>query len=68
MAKKIVKSIKKRKRRVVLGLDAKFMNLLYKLFPRSAGRICGWFLRKFKVELFNDVFNEKENEKCLRRY
>jgi len=60
MAKKIVKSIKKRRRRAVVGVDAKLMNLLYKFFPRSAARICGWFLRKFKVELFNDVFNEKK--------
>lgn len=61
MAKKIVKTIKNRRRRAVVGFDAKLMNLLYKLFPRSAGRICGFVLKKAKVKLFSDVFNEKGN-------
>lgn len=61
MAKKIVKTIKNRRRRAVVGFDAKLMNLLYKFFPRSAGRICGFVLKKAKVKLFSDVFNEKGN-------
>ena len=67
MARKIEKSILKRKRRAVIGIDAKLMNLLYKFFPRSAARICGWVLKKFKVDLFDNVFNEKGKEKWLRR-
>ena len=63
MAAKIVKAIRKRKRRSVFGVDAHLMNLLYKFFPRSAGRICGFVLKKAKVKLFSDVFNEKGSEK-----
>ena len=63
MARKIEKSILKRKRRAVIGIDAKLMNILYKVFPSRSARICGWFLKKFKVDLFDNVFNEKGNKK-----
>ena len=63
MARKIIRVIKKRCRRAVLGLDAKLINLLYKFFPRSAGRICGKFLKSAKVQLFADVFKNEESGK-----
>lgn len=58
MAKKIVRSIIRKKKRVVIGTDAKIMNFLYKLYPKSAGNICGGVLRKSKIKLFEDVFKE----------
>lgn len=63
MARKIIRVIKKRCRRAVLGLDAKLINLLYKFFPRSAGRICGKVLKSAKVQLFSDVFKNEESRK-----
>lgn len=63
MARKIIRVIKKRCRRAVLGLDAKLMNVLYKFFPRSAGRICGKVLKSAKVQLFSDVFKNEESRK-----
>lgn len=62
MAKKIVKAIKRKKKRAVIGSDACLMNMLYKLCPKSAGDICGGVLKKFKVELFEDVFKKGGQE------
>ncbi len=58
MAKKIFKAILKRKKRKILGWDAKLMAALSKLFPKSAPRIIGWFLKKAKSPLFQEVFTE----------
>lgn len=62
MAKKIVKAIKRKKKRAVIGSDARLMNMLYKLCPKSAGDICGGVLKKSKVKLFEDVFKEGGKE------
>ena len=62
MAKKIVKAIKRKKKRAVIGSDACLMNMLYKLCPKSASDICGGVLKKFKVELFEDVFKKGGQE------
>lgn len=58
MAKKIFKAIMKKRKRKILGWDAKLMAALVKLFPRSAPRMIGWFLKKAKSPLFTDVFTE----------
>lgn len=54
-AKKICNAINKKRRRKIIGLDAKFMNLLYKIAPKSAGRIIAWVLRKSKLKIFEGI-------------
>lgn len=58
MTKKIEKAILRRKRRRVFGTDAHGMNLLYRLFPSAAARVCGSVLRLFRLDLFSDVFED----------
>ncbi|MCQ2387245.1 MAG: SDR family NAD(P)-dependent oxidoreductase [Clostridia bacterium] len=58
-SKKIVNSIAKRKRRIVLGFDGKLMTFFYRLFPRLTPKIIRSVLKKSKLELFNNVFNEE---------
>ena len=55
VAKKIIKRASKGKKRIIIGFDAHLMNLLYKFFPRIAPRLIGWFLRKTKMKLFEDI-------------
>lgn len=54
-ATKIVKAIDRKKPRKVIGKDAKFMNFLYKITPKKAGKIIAWFLRKSKLKLFDGI-------------
>ncbi len=54
VAKKIVKKGLKSKKRVIVGLDAHLMNILYKLFPTSAPKIINFFLKKSKIKMFNE--------------
>ncbi len=56
VGKKIVRGIARKRRRMVIGLDAKLMNFLYKISPKSAANVCGRILKKFKNQLFEDVF------------
>lgn len=55
VAKKILNKASKKKRRIITGIDAHFMNFLFKFFPRSAPKIITWFLRKTKMELFKEL-------------
>ena len=55
VAKRIVKSISKGKKRLIIGFDAHFMNFLFKFFPRTAPCIIGWFLKKSKLKLFEEI-------------
>ncbi len=52
VAKKIVNKIRKRRRRIITGKDAHFMNFMFKFFPRKAPRIISWFLKKSGIEMF----------------
>ena len=54
-AKKILKAINRKKQRKVIGVDAKFMNFLYKIMPKSAGKFIAWILRKSKLKLFDGI-------------
>ena len=56
MAGKIERALQKGKPRKVFGADAKGMDLLYKLFPAHAARLCGNVLRLGAAALFEDVF------------
>ena len=55
VASKILKRASSGKKRIIIGFDAHLMNLLYKFFPRTAPRLIGWFLRKTKMKLFEDI-------------
>ena len=55
VANKIIKKASKRKRRVITGIDAHFMNFLYKFFPNSAPKILTWFLKKSNFSTFKDI-------------
>ncbi len=50
---KILRRVRRRKKRIVVGLDAHLMSFLYRFFPRLAPRLISGFLRKSGLELFN---------------
>ena len=58
-AKKIVKGIYKRKKKIVIGFDGKFLNFMGKFCPRLGARLVAFVLRKSKLELFDGVFKEQ---------
>ncbi len=58
MAKKIVKGIKKKKRRMIFGKDAHFMSMLARVMPKTSTDILSGVLKISKMELFNEVFSE----------
>lgn len=65
MAYKIYRGIIKKRKRMVLGFDAKLMDIGYRWFPRCAPRFFGRVLKGAKIELFDDVFdgNDKRRKK-----
>ena len=56
MAKKIVKAIARKRKRKVLGKDAKLMDLFYRVCPKTAMRTCNAVLKKSKIKLFKRVY------------
>lgn len=56
-SRKIVRGIKNQKRRYVIGIDAKLMDILYRIFPRSSVGFIKSVLKASKLDLFNDIFN-----------
>ena len=50
---KILRRVRRRNRRIVVGADAHLMSFLYRFFPRIAPRLISWFLKKTGLELFN---------------
>ena len=56
MARKIVNGIRKKKSRMVIGLDAKFMDGMYRLFPKFSRKIVNGILKTSKVDLYKNVF------------
>lgn len=64
MVGKIEKGICRKKKRMVLGFDAKCMDKLYRSFPVGSLGLFTKVLRKAHIELFNDVFeNNRKGEK-----
>ena len=53
--RKILRRVARRKRRIIVGKDAHFMNFIYKFFPRLAPRLITKFLKKSGLELFNQI-------------
>ena len=56
MAKKILRKIDKKRKRAVVGLDAKAMNLLAKLAPVWGLSLIAWVMRASKSKVFSRVF------------
>ena len=55
VARKIVRRVRRRKRRIVVGKDARLLDLIYRLFPNKAPRLITWFLKKSGLELFSKI-------------
>ncbi len=58
MARKIAKKIYKRKKRAVLGWDAKCMNVLAKLFPVKGPALIRRVMKLSKSKAFTNIFEE----------
>ena len=52
---KIMRRIKRRRTRIIVGADAHMMNFLYKLFPNAGPKIITGILKKTKLEIFKDI-------------
>ena len=50
---KILRRVRRRKKRIVVGADAHLMSFLYRFFPGLAPKIISKFLKKSGLELFN---------------
>ena len=58
MVNKIYKGILRKKKRMVFGLDAKFMDKGYRYLKTASLKLCTSVLKKANIELFKDVFDE----------
>ncbi|MBQ2810009.1 MAG: SDR family oxidoreductase [Clostridia bacterium] len=52
---KIMRKIRRRKKRIIVGFDAHLMNFLYKFFPNLGPKIISKFLKKTNFEIFKDI-------------
>ena len=57
MSTKIFRGILKKKRKMIIGKDAKAMNFFFRLMPNTTSRIISKILKKSKMRLFDDIFN-----------
>lgn len=57
MSAKIFRGILKKKRKMIIGKDAKTMNFFFRLMPKTTSRIISKILKKSKMRLFDDIFN-----------
>ena len=53
--KKILRRLRRRKKRIIVGADAHFMNFAFKFFPSLAPKIITGVLKKTKFSLFADI-------------
>ena len=60
MAKKIARKIYKRKRRAVVGWDAKLMNFTAKIMPVKGLFLIRWVMKKSGSKVFKNVFDDKK--------
>lgn len=58
-AKKILKKISRKKKKIVIGFDGRFMNFFYRLFPSLTPSLIRSILKCSKLKLFNDIFDNK---------
>ena len=59
MAKKIAKCVYKKRRRAVLGADAKAMSFLTWLMPVKGPALISWVMKKSGSKVFSNVFPKK---------
>jgi len=57
MAKKIVRAIRRKKAKAVIGTDAKAMDIGYRFFGNTALRFFAWIMKKSNLPLFQDIFH-----------
>ena len=62
-AKKIVKGISKKKKRIVMGADGRSMSFSCRIMPAATPSLVTAVLRKSKLELFGEVFNDTNSKK-----
>lgn len=62
MAKKIAKKIHKKRRRAVLGWDAKLMNFTAKIAPTKGIFLIRGVMKTAKSKVFTDVFDKNKQE------
>ena len=55
IVKKTLRKIKRKKKLIVVGYDAKFMSLFYKLAPNLTSKIITNVLKKSKLEMFDKL-------------
>jgi len=58
MVKKIVRGIKRKRRRLIFGADAKIMLFMYKHFPRSSPKLFRFVMRRSKQKVFENIFKQ----------
>ena len=59
-ARKIVRVMKRKQARSIIGMDAKLINLMYKLTPQTSGRVVGSVMKASKLKTFENIY-KKEN-------
>ncbi len=52
---KMIRRIKRRRSRILIGLDARLMSFMYKLFPKKAPKLITKILKKTGLEIFKDI-------------
>ena len=52
---KIMKKIRRKRSRIIVGADAHLMNFMYKLFPRLGPKIITKVLKKARLEIFKEI-------------
>lgn len=60
MAKKIARKIYKRKRRAVVGWDAKLMSFTAKIMPVKGLFLIRWVMKKSRSKVFTNVFTDEK--------
>ena len=60
MVKKIVRGIRRKRRRMIFGADAKIMGILYKFFPKSSPKFFRWIMKVSKQKVFEDIFTGQQ--------
>lgn len=58
MVRKIVRGIRRKKRRMAYGADAKIMRFLNRLFPRSFPRFFRWMMKVSRQKVFEEIFKD----------
>lgn len=53
---KMLKLIGRKKRKMVIGFDAKLMHVFGKIMPNTTNKLTAFILKKAKLELFSEVF------------